>query len=76
MDEKSVRSELLAALMKRYAEDSQEFVVIPPALMETRHARFTLSELRNEGYVEEQARGMVRLKPRGFLMCQKEHILA
>ena len=29
-------------------------------------ARQTVSELRNEGYVEEEIRGVIRLTPRGY----------
>ena len=74
MDEKSARSELLSALMSSYEQDAHQFVNLPPTFMETCLLRVALAELRNEGYVEEQARGSVRLKPRGYLMCQRDGI--
>jgi hypothetical protein len=41
-------------------------------LMEICSIRFAVAELRNDRYVEERVRGVIRLSPRGYLMCQKE----
>ena len=72
MNQQSMRLELLMVLTKHYEEDSSQFVTIPPPLMEMSLTRSALAELRNDRYVEEQARGVIRLRPRGYMMCQKE----
>jgi hypothetical protein len=68
----SIRWELLMFLSKNYEEDYRRFVVIPVSLMEICSIRFAVAELRNDRYVEERVRGVIRLSPRGYLMCQKE----
>ena len=72
MDQQSIEWELLMLLTEHYEEDYRRFVVLPPPLMETYRVRAAVAELRNEHYLEEQIRGVVRLSPRGYLMCQKE----
>jgi hypothetical protein len=73
MDQQSIRVELLAALSKRYEEDLRQFVTVPQPLMQLCMTRTALAELRNGGYVEEQTRGVVRLRPQGYMMYQKEY---
>jgi hypothetical protein len=71
MNRETIRWELLMLLTKHYEEDYRRFVVIPLQLMEHCPIRITVAELRNERYVEEKVRGVIRLSPRGYLMCQK-----
>lgn len=72
MNEQSIRRELLMFLTKQYEEDYRRFVVIPAPLMEIYPIRVTVAELRNDRYVEERIRRVIRLSPRGYLMWQKE----
>ena len=72
VNQDSIRSKLLVLLSKRYEEDYRRFVVIPQTLMAIYSIRFAIAVLRNERYVEEQVRGVIRLSPRGYLMCHKE----
>ena len=74
MSHQSIRVELLAALSKRYDEDFRQFVTVPQPMMQMGMTRVTLAELRNGGYVEEQTRGVVRLRPQGYVVYQKECI--
>jgi len=59
-------------LTKHYEEDWRRLVEIPQPLMETQPVRAAIAELRDEEYVEERDRGVLRLSPEGYLMCQKE----
>jgi hypothetical protein len=59
-------------LTKHYEEDCGRFVVIPQPLMDVSPVGKAVAELRDERYVEERARGVLRLSPDGYLMCQKE----
>jgi hypothetical protein len=72
MSAQLIRWELLMFLIKHYEEDYRRFVAIPASLMEICPIRFAVAELRNDRYVEERVRGVIRLSPRGYLMCQKE----
>ena len=58
--------ELIHQLAESYEEDPTEFVHLPKPTLASAAARQTVSELRNEGYVEEEVRGVIRLTPRGY----------
>ena len=74
MDKQSVRIKLLIELSKHYEHDLREFVVLPQPMMQMSTTRATLAELRNDGYVEERTRGVVRLRPLGYMMYQKQRL--
>ncbi len=64
--EKAFSDELIHRLAESYEEDPSEFVHLPQRTVASSEARQTVSELRNEGYVEEEVRGVIRLTPRGY----------
>jgi hypothetical protein len=64
-------TDLFYKLAQRYEEDPDEFVHLPQPTVASSWARQTVSELRNEGYVEEEVRGVVRLTERGYLAYKK-----
>ncbi len=72
MDPYSVRIELLLTLSKQFEQDARQFVAIPQAMMQICATRAALAELRNDGYIEEQVRGVVRLRPQGYMMFHKQ----
>jgi len=61
-----VDHELLIALAHSYEADPGRFVSLPKPVIDSSLARMAVAELRNQGYVEEQVRGVVRLTPRGY----------
>jgi len=62
----SIQSELFVTLAEHYENDPAEFVRLPKQTVDPSFARVAVAELRNEGYVEEQIRGVVRLTLRGY----------
>jgi hypothetical protein len=62
----SIQSELFVTLAEHYEHNPQEFVTLPQQTVDSSFARVAVAELRNEGYVEEQVRGVVRLTLRGY----------
>jgi hypothetical protein len=66
MLEKAFSDELIHRLAETYEEDPSEFVHLPQRTVASSEVRQTVSELRNEGYVEEEIRGVIRLTPRGY----------
>jgi len=61
-----VGNDLLVRLAHSYEEDPRQFVSLPKPFLDSSDARMAVAELRNEGYVEEQIRGVVRLTPLGY----------
>jgi len=61
-----VGNDLLVTLAHSYEEDPCQFVSLPKLILDSSAARMAVAELRNEGYLEEQVRGVVRLTPRGY----------
>jgi len=66
MLQEMVGSDLLVALAHSYEEDPGQFVSLPRIILDSSAARMAVAEMRNEGYLEEQIRGVVRLTPRGY----------
>ncbi|HUJ96328.1 MAG TPA: hypothetical protein VLW84_13735 [Terriglobales bacterium] len=66
MHTEAIQSELLVTLADRYEHDPAEFVTLPKHILDSSSARVALAELRNDGFVEEQVRGVIRLTSRGY----------
>jgi hypothetical protein len=66
MQQASIQTELFVTLAQHYEQDPREFVRLPQQTVDSSFARVAVAELRNEGYVEEQVRGVVRLTLRGY----------
>jgi hypothetical protein len=66
MQPPSIQTELFVTLAEHYEHDPREFVRLPQQTVDSSFARVAVAELRNEGYVEEQIRGVVRLTLRGY----------
>jgi hypothetical protein len=74
MQPQSIQTELFVTLAEHYEQDPGEFVRLPQQTVDSSIARVAVAELRNEGYVEEQIRGVVRLTLRGYnLYKSKPH---
>jgi hypothetical protein len=71
MLENAFRDGLILDLAERYEENPGQFVQLPQPTMASAAARQMVAELRNEGYVEEEVRGVVRLTPRGYQLYKK-----
>ena len=72
MDQYSIRMDLLAVVARSYEKDFGQFVHFSQLMLEMCPTRNALAELRNEGYVEEQTRGVVRLTPSGYMKYQRQ----
>ncbi len=66
MDNISIRDGLLAALTERFEADPAHFVSLPKQIVDSSSARAVIADLRNNGYVEEQERGVIRFTIRGY----------
>jgi hypothetical protein len=61
-----IEDNLLATLAHSYEEDPGQFVSLPRLILDSSATRMAVAELRNEGLLEEQVRGVVRLTARGY----------
>jgi hypothetical protein len=66
MQPQSIQTELFVTLVQHYEHNPGEFMTLPQQTVDSSFARVAVAELRNEGYVEEQVRGVVRLTLRGY----------
>ena len=62
----SIRDGILVALVLRYEKDRGHFVTLSKQTVDSSYARLAIAELRNEGLVEEQVRGVIRLTALGY----------
>ena len=68
MQRELIREGLLFTLASAYEEDPCHFVTLSKQTVDSSLAREVVAELRNEGYVEEQVRGVIRLTARGYAL--------
>jgi hypothetical protein len=61
-----VQNDLLVTLAHSYEENPEQFVHLPKLVVDSSETRMAMAELRNDGYLEEQMRGVVRLTPLGY----------
>jgi hypothetical protein len=71
MDAAYTREELLETLTECHEADPGHFVTLPKQILDSSQTRMALADLRNEGYVEEQVRGVVRLTRLGYALRQR-----
>ena len=67
-----VRDGLRFKLAQRYREDPRHFLSLSKQTVDSALAREIVAELRNEGHVEEEVRGTIRLTPRGYRAFQND----
>jgi hypothetical protein len=72
---KIIRDGLLLSLAERYESDRSQFVTLPRQTIDSSLAREVVAELRNEGHVQEEMRGVIRLTPRGY-QSYRSHCLS
>jgi len=61
-----IQDGLLANLVRCYEENPRRFVSLSRQTLDSSSARVAIAELRNEGSLEEQVRGVIRLTIRGY----------
>jgi hypothetical protein len=66
----NIQHGLLITLILCYEEDPHQFVTLPRQTLDSSSARVAVAELRNDGFVEEQVRGVIRLTARGYKQCK------
>jgi hypothetical protein len=66
MLEDAVRDGLLLTLAEHYENNPREFCRIPRNDLASALFREAVAGLRNEGYVEEEIRGVIRFTERGY----------
>ncbi|HSB75576.1 MAG TPA: hypothetical protein VLC12_08000 [Terriglobales bacterium] len=54
-------------LVFRYEQQRDQFLTLSRPTLDCSSARLAIAELRNEGLVEEQVRGVIRLTALGYM---------
>jgi hypothetical protein len=67
-----VRDGLRFKLAERYRENPTGFLSLSKEAMDSALGREIVAELRNEGHIEEEVRGTIRLTPRGYRAFQND----
>jgi len=67
-----VRDGLRFKLAQRYRENPTNFLSLSQQAVDSPVAREIVAELRNEGHVEEEIRGRIRLTARGYRAFQND----
>jgi hypothetical protein len=74
MDWELIREKLLVTLGGKYEENPRQFVTLPKQTLDSSVARQIVADLRNQGFVEEKMRGVIRLTARGYNVYRSEPV--
>ncbi len=66
MQQELIQNELVVTLVGCYEENPEQFLTLSKQTVDSSSTRVMVAELRNEGIVEEQVRGVIRLTARGY----------
>ncbi len=66
----NIHDELRITLILRYEENPHQFVTLSRQTLDSSLSRLAIAELRNEGFLEEEVRGVIRLTARGYKQCK------
>jgi hypothetical protein len=72
MERDLVRDGLRFKLAKQYRDDPTGFLSLSKEAIDSALGREIVAELRNEGHIEEEVRGKIRLTPRGYRAFQSD----
>ncbi len=72
MDWELIRGKLLVTLSGKYEQDPRQFVTLTKQTLDSSVARQIVADWRNQGYVAEKMRGVIRLTARGYSVCRNE----
>ena len=72
MSVQNIRDGLLVTLVLRYEQDPSQFITLSKNTVDSSNARLAIADLRNEGMVEEQIRGVIRLTALGYKKYKNE----
>jgi hypothetical protein len=72
MHQQTIDNDIFVALIQHYEHDPGEYVELPRRAVDSSASRIAVAELRNEGYIDEQVRGVVRLTRRGYLVFRNQ----
>ena len=66
MSETATRENLLLVLADYYEQDPRKFFQLSEKSLSSAFVRQMVAELRNDGYVEEEVRGVIKLTAKGY----------
>jgi hypothetical protein len=66
MSQQNIPDGLLVSLALRYEQNRDQFVTLSKQTVDSSSVRLAIAELRNQGLVEEQVRGVIRLTALGY----------
>jgi Mn-dependent DtxR family transcriptional regulator len=66
MSQQNMPDGLLVTLALRYEQNRDQFVTLSKQTVDSSSVRLAIAELRNQGLVEEQVRGVIRLTALGY----------
>jgi len=76
MQMSTLENELLTALASNYEKNPFGYITLPKQTVDCSEARCIVADMRNQGYIDEQMRGVVRLTARGYQICRTRLLIS
>lgn len=65
-----MENELLTTLATNFERDPFGYITLPKQMVDSADARVLIADMRIQGFVDEQSRGVIRLTVNGYKTCR------
>jgi hypothetical protein len=72
----TMENQLMIALAEGYERDPRGYVTLTKETVDSSEARFIVADMRNQGYLDEKVRGVVRLTLRGYELFRNRFLIS
>jgi Mn-dependent DtxR family transcriptional regulator len=72
----TMENKLLITLAEGYEQNPSGYITLSKETVDSSEARVVIADMRNQGYVDEQYRGVVRLTLRGYELFRNRFLIS
>jgi hypothetical protein len=72
----TIENQLMVTLAEGFEKDPRGYVTLSKETVDSSEARFIVADMRNQGYIDERVRGVVRLTLRGYEFFRSRFLIS
>jgi hypothetical protein len=72
----TIENQLMITLAEGFERDPRGYLTLSKETVDSSEARFIVADMRNQGYIDEKVRGVVRLTLRGYEFFRSRFLIS
>lgn len=72
----TMESQLMVTLAEGYERDPRNYITLSKETVDSSEARVIVADMRNQGYLDEKMRGVVRMTLRGYELFRHRYLIS